>query len=63
MDWNSQFRAGKQLGQVTVEPFIVIDGREVELGVLLERQIVSAFALSENPFVARNASLGGSHVY
>lgn len=47
---------------MTVEPFKVIDGREVQLGVLLERQIVSAFALCNDPVLARNASFGGGHV-
>jgi len=47
---------------MTIEPFKMIDGREVELCVFLQSQVVCAFALFENPIFARDASPGGRHI-
>jgi len=45
-----------------IEPFEVIDRRETAFGVLLDGEIVRVLTLGQNPFVARNASLGSRHV-
>jgi len=62
MDCNLQFGAGKQLRKMTIEPFNMVDGREVELGVLLKSQIVGTFSFCKNEILTRDASSGGRHI-
>jgi len=62
--WNErdlQFGGCEQLGNMLIKPFEVIDSRKAALGILLDGEVVRILALGQNPFVARNASLGGCH--